>query len=55
MMDYITTPMASNLKLLSDASSKTVDSTSDDWVIDVPDEYETKYFICCEHIEPVPD
>ena len=27
MMDCITTPMASNLKLLSDASSKTVDAT----------------------------
>ena len=27
MMDYMTTPMASNLKLLSDASSKTVDAT----------------------------
>ena len=26
MMDYITTPMAPNLKLLSDASSKTVDA-----------------------------
>ena len=27
MMDYMTTPMASNLKLLSDASSETVDAT----------------------------
>ena len=27
MMDYMTTPMASNLKLLSDASSELVDST----------------------------
>ena len=26
-MDYMTTPMASNLKLLSDASSETVDAT----------------------------
>ena len=26
MMDYITTPMASNMKLLSDASSETVDA-----------------------------
>ena len=24
----------------------------DDWVIDVPDEYETRYLLCCEHIEP---
>ena len=27
MTDYITTPMASNMKLLSDASSETVDAT----------------------------
>ena len=27
MMDWMTTPMASNLKLLSDASSETVDAT----------------------------
>ena len=27
MMDYMTTPMASNMKLLSDASSETVDAT----------------------------
>ena len=27
MMDYMTTPMASNLKLLSDASSESVDAT----------------------------
>ena len=27
MMDCITTPMASNMKLLSDASSETVDAT----------------------------
>ena len=27
MMDYMTTPMASNLKLLSDASLETVDAT----------------------------
>ena len=44
----MTTPMESNLKLLSDASS-------DDWVLDVPDEYKNIYFLCCEHLEPVPD
>ena len=27
MMDYMTTPMASNMKLLSDASSEMVDAT----------------------------
>ena len=27
MMDYMTTPMASNLKLLSNASSETIDAT----------------------------
>ena len=50
MMDRkaMTTSMASNLKLLSDVSS-------DDWVLDVPDEHETRYFICCERIELVPD
>ena len=48
MMNCMTTPMASNMKLLSDASSETVDATSDDWVLDVP---ETKYLLCCEHIE----
>ena len=31
------------------------DVSSDDWVIDVPDEHETRYLLCCEHIEPVPD
>ena len=45
------TPMASNLKLLSDASSDTVDATSDDLFLDVPNEHETKYLLCCEHIE----
>ena len=42
----MTTPMALNLKLLSDASL-------DDWVLDVSDEHRTKYFLCCEHLEPV--
>ena len=42
----MTTPMASNLKLLSDASSESVD---------VPDEHETRYLLCCEHLEPVSD
>ena len=27
----------------------------DYWVFDVPNEYEVIYFLCCEHIEPVPD
>ena len=27
MMDYMTTPMESNMKLLSDASSKSIDAT----------------------------
>ena len=60
MMDCkaLTTPMASNLKLWSDASSESIDShdvSLDDWVLDVPDEHETKYLLCCEHLEPVPD
>ena len=42
----MTTPMASNLKLLSVTS---------DWVLDVPDKHETRYFLCCAHLEPVPD
>ena len=61
MMDCktMTTPTASNLKLLSDALPESVDATydvsSDDWVLDVPDEYETRYLLCCEHIELVPN
>ena len=53
----MTTPMASKLKLLSDSSSEAVDATIylDDWVLDVPDKYETIYLLRCEHIEPVPD
>ena len=47
MMDCMTTPMASNLKLLSDASSEMIDATMY-WVLDVP---ETRYLLCCEHIE----
>ena len=31
------------------------DVSSDDWVLDVPNEYETGYLLCCEHLEPVPD
>ena len=55
MMDYkaMTTPMASNLKLLSDASSELVDAfdvSSNDWVLDAPDEYKTRYLLCCEQI-----
>ena len=60
MMDYkaMATPVALNLKLLSDASSESVDATmyhQNDWVIDIPDEHETRHLLCCEHIEPVPD
>ena len=58
MMDCMTTPMESNLKLLSDALSEMVDAydvSSDDWAIDVPDEHETKHLLCCEHLEPVFD
>ena len=52
----MTTPMASSMKLLSDASSEAVDATSsDDWVPDVPDEHETRYLLCCEHLEPILD
>ena len=47
MMDCMTTPMASNMKLLSDASSETIDATMY-WVLDVP---ETRYLLCYEHIE----
>ena len=56
MMDYkdMTTPMESNLKLLSDASS-CYDVSSYDWVLDVPDKHERRYFLCCEQLELVPD
>ena len=50
----MTTPMALNLKLLSDASPEMVDAMmyrQIDWFLDVPDEYETRYLLCCEHIE----
>ena len=30
------------------------DVSSYDWVLDVPDEYKTRYLLCCEHIEPDP-
>ena len=60
MMDCkaMTTPMESNLKLLSDASSETVDATMYRQMIGSlmylmntrPD-----IFCCCEHLEPVPD
>ena len=25
--------------------------SSDDWFLDVPNKYETRYLLCCEHIE----
>ena len=58
MMDCkaMNTPMALNLKLLSDASSDSVasyDVPSDDWVLDVPDEHETKNLLFYEHLDPV--
>ena len=51
------TPMELNLKLLSDASSETVDATMYHpmIVLDVLDEHETRHFLCCEHLEPVLD
>ena len=54
----MTTPMASNLKLLSDASSEAVDATMYCRMIgsfDVLDEYKTRYLLCYEHLEPVPN
>ena len=58
MMDCMTTPMASNMKLLSDASSEMVDAMMYRQMIGSliyltntrPD-----IFLCCEHLEPVPD
>ena len=50
----MTTPMASNLKLLSVASLEPVDATMYRQMIgliDVPDEYETRYLLYYEHIE----
>ena len=59
MMDCkaMATTMAWNLKLLSDASSKSVDATMYHQMIGSL-MYLTnmsRYFLCCEHIEPVPD
>ena len=56
MMDYkaMTTPMASNLKLLRDASSEMIDAMMYHQIIcflDIPDEYKTRYLLCYEHIE----
>ena len=47
MMDCMASPMASNLKLLSDASSESVDATIYRQMIGS----ETRYLLCCEHIE----
>ena len=60
MMDCkaITTPMASNLKLLSDASLEVVDATMYHQMIGslyVSDEHKTKYLLCYDHLEPVLD
>ena len=47
MMDckIMATPMESNLKLLSDVSSDSVEAMMFIGSIDVPDEYETRYFL----------
>ena len=57
MMDYkaMTTPTESNLKLFSDASLDSIDATMYCHIIDVPNEHKTKYFLFCEHLEPVPN
>ena len=31
------------------------DVSLDDWVLDAPDKHETRYLLCCEHLELVPD
>ena len=56
MTDYMTTPMASNMKLLSDASSETVDAMMYHQMIgSLMYLMNTRPDICCEHLEPVPD
>ena len=60
MMDCkaMATPMASNLKLLSDASLESVDATMYRQMIGSL-MYLTytrpRYLLCCEHLEQVPD
>ena len=46
------TPMASNLKLLSDASLESVDATMYHQMIGSL-MYLTRHLLCCEHLEPV--
>ena len=60
MMDCkaITTPMASNLKLLSDASSELVDATMYRQMIGslmYLTNTRTRHLLCCEHLEPILD
>ena len=58
MMDCkaMTTPMASNLELLSVSLSEMVDAmVYCQMAFDVPNEYETRYLLFFEHIEPVLD
>ena len=59
MMDCkaMTTPMESNLKLLSDASLETVDAMMYRQMIGSLMYLNTLpiYFLCCEHIELVPN
>ena len=49
------TPMEAKLKLLVDTSSELIDSTvqTDYWIIDVPEEHQTKHLFCSEHLESV--
>ena len=54
MKDCMTTPMASNMKLLSDASSNSVDAMMYHQMIGslmYLIEYKTKNLLCYEHIE----
>jgi hypothetical protein len=54
MMDCraMSTPMETNLKLLVDTLSEIVDVTLY-WFVDVSDEYQTRYTLCCEHLESI--
>ena len=52
----MTTPMESNLKLLSNASSESVDATMYRQMIgSLMYLMNMRYLLCCEHLEPVPD
>jgi hypothetical protein len=52
------TPMEAKLKLLVDTSSDLIDATLyrvqiDYWIVDVPDEHQTRHLFCSEHLESV--